>query len=110
MRNHKLLEKLPGDLGNAVRFRFRKEFNMDNAANILQEVWEGTSIGRYTEYKINTFRDKHRFVMDPKDRSRDKWVEISKKRNLSQNCGSSDHFAKSSPKTNKIIYSRDEEG
>ncbi|MBW0576779.1 hypothetical protein O181_116494 [Austropuccinia psidii MF-1] len=50
MRNHKLLTKIPRDLEHAVKFRFSKEYTLDEISTMLQEVRIRTSIGRYNTH------------------------------------------------------------
>ncbi|MBW0576371.1 hypothetical protein O181_116086 [Austropuccinia psidii MF-1] len=57
MRNHKLLTKLPGDLGFAVKCRCSKESTLDEISTTLQEGRIRTTIDRYNNQSTGDNRE-----------------------------------------------------
>ncbi|MBW0462488.1 hypothetical protein O181_002203 [Austropuccinia psidii MF-1] len=55
--------------------------------------------------KGNSFREKHPFSIDHKDKPRKKVEEVTKKQNSCHNCGSTDHYANDCLKDKRKIYS-----
>ncbi|MBW0592712.1 hypothetical protein O181_132427 [Austropuccinia psidii MF-1] len=48
MRNHKLLEQMPGELDHEVKFRCSHNCTLDDISNTLQEVSKRANIGKFT--------------------------------------------------------------
>ncbi|MBW0482920.1 hypothetical protein O181_022635 [Austropuccinia psidii MF-1] len=103
MRNHKLLNQLPGELEHAVKLSFNKDCTLDYIANTLQEVRKRKDIVNYFLYRSKVFEEKKLFMVDNKDKPRDKVAEVPKKKNSCHNCGSTDHYANNYPKEKKMI-------
>ncbi|MBW0483593.1 hypothetical protein O181_023308 [Austropuccinia psidii MF-1] len=104
MRNHKLLEQIPGQSENAMKCRCNQSCTLDDIANTLQDVRKKTNIGRYFPYKSSSFEDKQPFRVDIKDKPKERVAEVTKKKNSFHNCGSSDHYSNNCPKTKKKVY------
>ncbi|MBW0498619.1 hypothetical protein O181_038334 [Austropuccinia psidii MF-1] len=104
MRNHKLLKKLPGELENAVKFRCNKSGTLDDIEKTLQDVRKKRNIGKYSQLRSSSFKEKQPFTMDFKDKPKEKKVEVIEKKNTCHNCGSTDHYANRSPKEKKKVY------
>ncbi|MBW0484302.1 hypothetical protein O181_024017 [Austropuccinia psidii MF-1] len=66
--NHKLLRQMPGELEHDIECRCNQSFTIDEIANTLQDVRKRTNIGRYSAYKSSSFREKHPFRVDIKDK------------------------------------------
>ncbi|MBW0495435.1 hypothetical protein O181_035150 [Austropuccinia psidii MF-1] len=103
VRNHKLLNKLPGDLEHAVKCRFSKESTLDEIANTLQEVRIRTSIGRYNNNIIGDNRENP--TLEAKE-THDSESEIT---TGFYNCESPNHYAENSPKDREEILARKEQ-
>ncbi|MBW0536014.1 hypothetical protein O181_075729 [Austropuccinia psidii MF-1] len=104
LRNHKLLRQILGELEHAVKCIFSQNCTLDDIANTLQETGKRTNIGKISPYKRSGFKEKQPFRVEPKDKPRERVEEVTKKKNSYQNCGSTDHYANSCPKANKIVY------
>ncbi|MBW0583723.1 hypothetical protein O181_123438 [Austropuccinia psidii MF-1] len=104
MRNHKLLTQLPGELENAVTCRCNQNFNLDDIANTLQDIWKRTNIGRFTPYGSSGLKEKQPLRVKFKDKPRERVAEVAKKKNSCHNCGSTDHYANNCPKAKKKVY------
>ncbi|MBW0575250.1 hypothetical protein O181_114965 [Austropuccinia psidii MF-1] len=73
-------------------------------ANTLKDVRKRTNIGRYTPYKISSFKGKQPFRVDFKDKPRERVAEVAKKKHSCHNCGSTDHYANNYPKAKRKVY------
>ncbi|MBW0552059.1 hypothetical protein O181_091774 [Austropuccinia psidii MF-1] len=104
MRNHKLLKQLPGELEHAVKCRCNQNCTLDDIANTLQDIRKRTNIGKFTPYKSSGFREKQPFRVELKDKPKERVAEVTKKKNSCHNCGSTDHYAKNSPKAKEKFY------
>ncbi|MBW0533371.1 hypothetical protein O181_073086 [Austropuccinia psidii MF-1] len=104
MRNHKLLTQIPGELENAVKCRCKQSCTLDEISNTLQDVRKRTNIGKYSPYKSSVFREKQAVRVAFKDKPRERVAEVTKKKNSSYNCGSTDHYANNFPKEKKKVY------
>ncbi|MBW0461303.1 hypothetical protein O181_001018 [Austropuccinia psidii MF-1] len=104
MRNHKILTQVPGELEHTVKFRCNQSCNLDKIANTLQDVRKGTNIGKYSQFRSSSFKEKQHFRVDFKDKPKEKMSEVTKK-NTCHNCGSTDHYANNCPKAKKKVYS-----
>ncbi|MBW0485123.1 hypothetical protein O181_024838 [Austropuccinia psidii MF-1] len=104
MRNHKLLTQIPGELDNAVKLRQNQSCTLDDIANILQDVRKRESIGKYSQFKRSSFKEKQNFRVEFKDKPKERVAEVTKKKKSCHNCGSTDHYANSCPKAKKKVY------
>ncbi|MBW0517002.1 hypothetical protein O181_056717 [Austropuccinia psidii MF-1] len=104
MRNHKLLAQFPGELEHAVKCRCNQSFTLDDIANTLQDVSKRTNIGRYSQFKSSSSKEKQLFRVDFKGNPKEKMAEVTKKENTCHNCGSTDHYAHNCPKAKKKVY------
>ncbi|MBW0557198.1 hypothetical protein O181_096913 [Austropuccinia psidii MF-1] len=105
MSNHKLPTQMPGELEHAVKFRCNKSFTLDDIANTLPDVRKRKNIGKYTQYGRSSFKEKHPFRVDFKDKPKERVAEVAKKKNSCHNCGSTDHYSKNCSKAKKKDYS-----
>ncbi|MBW0578797.1 hypothetical protein O181_118512 [Austropuccinia psidii MF-1] len=104
MRNHKLLTQMPGELDHAVKCRCNHNCTLDEIANTLQDVRKRTNIGKFTPYRSSSFKGKQPFRVEFKDKPKERVVEVAKKKNSCNNCGSKDHYANNCPKAKKKVY------
>ncbi|MBW0508669.1 hypothetical protein O181_048384 [Austropuccinia psidii MF-1] len=104
MRNHKLLTQMPGELKNAVKCRCNQSFTLDDIANTVQDLRKRTNIGKYSQFRRSSFKEKQPFRMDFKDKPKEKMAEVTKKKNTFHNCGSTDHYANNFPKAKNKVY------
>ncbi|MBW0498185.1 hypothetical protein O181_037900 [Austropuccinia psidii MF-1] len=105
MRNHELLTQNPEDLEHEVKCKCNHNCTLDEMANTLQDVRKRTNIGKYTPYKSSGFKEKHPFIVEFKDKAKERVAEVAKKRNSCHDCGSTDHYANNCPKAKKNVYS-----
>ncbi|MBW0503226.1 hypothetical protein O181_042941 [Austropuccinia psidii MF-1] len=104
MRNHKLLTQIPGELEHAVKFKCKHNCTLDDIANTLQDVRKRTNIGKYTPYKSSGFKEKQPFMVEFKDKPRERVAEVVKKKNSCHNCVLTDHNANKCPKAKRKVY------
>ncbi|MBW0460788.1 hypothetical protein O181_000503 [Austropuccinia psidii MF-1] len=76
-------------------------FTLHEIENTLQDLRKRTKIGKYSQYKRSSFKEKQHSRMDFKDKPKERVEEVNKKKNSSHNCGSTDHYANSCPKAKK---------
>ncbi|MBW0561574.1 hypothetical protein O181_101289 [Austropuccinia psidii MF-1] len=95
---------MPGELENAVKFRYNKSCTLDDIANTLQDVRKRTNIGKYSPYRSSGFREKQPFRVELKEKPRERVAEVTKKKNSCNNCGSTDHYSNNCPKAKKKVY------
>ncbi|MBW0561250.1 hypothetical protein O181_100965 [Austropuccinia psidii MF-1] len=62
-------------------------------------------MGKYSQYRSSTFKEKQPFMVDFKDKPKEIVAEVTKKKNAGHNCGSTDHYTNSCPKARKKVYS-----
>ncbi|MBW0468972.1 hypothetical protein O181_008687 [Austropuccinia psidii MF-1] len=103
MRNHKLLIKIPGELEHAVKCRCNQIFTLYDIANTLKDVRKITNIGKYSQFRSSSFKEKQPFRVELKEKPKEKMAEVTKK-NTCHNCGSTDHYANNCPKAKKKVY------
>ncbi|MBW0519424.1 hypothetical protein O181_059139 [Austropuccinia psidii MF-1] len=96
---------MPGELEHAVKCRCNQNFTLDDISNASKDVRKRRNIGKYSPYKSTGFREKLPFRMMFKDSPREQGVEVTKKKNLFFNCGSTDNYARNCPKAKKKVYS-----
>ncbi|MBW0496696.1 hypothetical protein O181_036411 [Austropuccinia psidii MF-1] len=72
MRNHKLLTQMPGELENEVKCRCNQSFTLDNIGNTLQDVSKRTNIGKYSQFRSSSFKEKQPFRVDFKNKPKGK--------------------------------------
>ncbi|MBW0511755.1 hypothetical protein O181_051470 [Austropuccinia psidii MF-1] len=104
MRNHKLLTQMPGELEQAVKFRLNQSRTLYEIANTLQDLRKRANIGKYSQFKSSSFKEKQPFRVDLKDKPKEKMAEVTKKKNTCQNHGSKDHYANKCPKAKNKVY------
>ncbi|MBW0483906.1 hypothetical protein O181_023621 [Austropuccinia psidii MF-1] len=102
IRNHKLLTHTPGELDHAVKCRCKQIFTLDEISNTLHEVKKRTNIGKYSQFRRSSFEEKQPFMVDFKDKTKEKMAEVTKKKNTCHNCRSTDHYANNYPKAKKV--------
>ncbi|MBW0535051.1 hypothetical protein O181_074766 [Austropuccinia psidii MF-1] len=59
MRNHKLLTQMLGELEHAVKLRCNQSCTLDDIEKPLQDVRKRTNIGKYSQFKSISFKEKH---------------------------------------------------
>ncbi|MBW0564764.1 hypothetical protein O181_104479 [Austropuccinia psidii MF-1] len=104
MGNHKLLKQMPGELDNAIKCRFNQVFTLDEIANTFEDISKITNIGKYSQYKSSSFKEKQPFRVEFKDKPGERVAEVAKKKNSCHNCGSTYHYANNCPKEKKKVY------
>ncbi|MBW0474603.1 hypothetical protein O181_014318 [Austropuccinia psidii MF-1] len=103
MRSHKLLAQIPGELENSVKCRCNQSYTLDGVANTLQDLRKRTNIGRYSQFRSSSLKEKEPFKVEFKDKPKEKLEEVTKKKNTCHNCGSTDHYANNFPKEKKKV-------
>ncbi|MBW0464213.1 hypothetical protein O181_003928 [Austropuccinia psidii MF-1] len=103
-RNHKLLTQMPGELEHAVTCRCKHDCTLDDIANTRQDIRKRTNIWKYSPYKSSDFKEKQLFMVEFKDKPRERVAEVAKKKNYCHNCGSTENYTTNFPKENKNIY------
>ncbi|MBW0477609.1 hypothetical protein O181_017324 [Austropuccinia psidii MF-1] len=101
MKNHKLFTQMPGELEHAVKCRCNQICTLDDIANTLQDVTKTTNIGKYSQFRSSSFKEKQPFRVEFKEKLKEKMEEVTKKKNTCHNCGSEDHYANNCPKVKK---------
>ncbi|MBW0500416.1 hypothetical protein O181_040131 [Austropuccinia psidii MF-1] len=104
MKNHKLLTQIPGELEYAVKCRCNQNCTIDDIANTLKYIRNMTNIGKYSPYKSSGFKEKKPFRVEFKDNPKERVAKVTKKKNYSHNCGSTDHYSNNCPKVRKKVY------
>ncbi|MBW0549352.1 hypothetical protein O181_089067 [Austropuccinia psidii MF-1] len=104
MRIQKLLKHIPGELEHAVNCRCNQNCTLDDIANKLQDVRKRTNIGKCSSYKSSGFKEKETFRLEFKAKPRQRVAEVTRKKNSSHNCGSTDHYSNNCPKAKKKVY------
>ncbi|MBW0536474.1 hypothetical protein O181_076189 [Austropuccinia psidii MF-1] len=66
--------------------------------------WRRTNIGKYSPYKSSGFKEKERFRVEIKDNPKERVAEVTEKKNICHNCGSTHHYARNCPKKKKKVY------
>ncbi|MBW0489878.1 hypothetical protein O181_029593 [Austropuccinia psidii MF-1] len=93
MRNHKLLTQMPEELEHSVKCTCNHNCTLDDIANTLQDVRKRTNIAKFTPYRSSSFKEKQPFMVEFKDKPKERVAEVTKKKNYCHNCGSTDHYA-----------------
>ncbi|MBW0505284.1 hypothetical protein O181_044999 [Austropuccinia psidii MF-1] len=104
MRNQKLLTQMPGELEHALKCRYNQICTLDEISNTLQDVRKRKNIGKYSQFRRSSFKEKQPFRVDFKEKPKEKIAEVTKKKNTCHNCGSADHYANKRPKAKKKVY------
>ncbi|MBW0547162.1 hypothetical protein O181_086877 [Austropuccinia psidii MF-1] len=92
------------ELQHAVKCRCNQICTLDDIANTLQYARKTTNKGKYSQFKRSSFKEKQPFMVDLKDKPRERLAEATKKKNSFHNCGSTDHYANNCPKVKKKVY------
>ncbi|MBW0561402.1 hypothetical protein O181_101117 [Austropuccinia psidii MF-1] len=71
MKNHELLNQIPGKLKHAVKFRCSHNCTLDDIPNILQDISKRKNIEKSSPYKRIHFREKQPFRVEFKDKPRE---------------------------------------
>ncbi|MBW0551139.1 hypothetical protein O181_090854 [Austropuccinia psidii MF-1] len=95
---------MPGELEHAVKCRCNQISILDDIENTLKDIRKRTNIGNYSPYKSSGFKYKQPFRVEVKNKSKGRVEEVTKKKNSSQNCGSTDYYANNCPKGKKKVY------
>ncbi|MBW0507102.1 hypothetical protein O181_046817 [Austropuccinia psidii MF-1] len=103
MRNHKLLTQIPGVLEHAVKYRCNQRFTLEDITNTLQDLRKRINIGKYSQFRSSSFKEKQPFRVDFKHKPKEKISEVNKKKNTCHNFGSTDHYS-NYPKAKKKVY------
>ncbi|MBW0468932.1 hypothetical protein O181_008647 [Austropuccinia psidii MF-1] len=72
MRNPKLLTQMPGELDHAVKYKCNQSCNLDDIAITLQDLRERTNIGKYSQFRSSSFKERQPLRMDFKDKPKEK--------------------------------------
>ncbi|MBW0531148.1 hypothetical protein O181_070863 [Austropuccinia psidii MF-1] len=104
MRNHKLMTQIPGELELTVKCICNQSCTLDDISNTLQDERKRTNIGKYSQFRSSSVKEKQPFRVDFKDKHKEKMAEVNKKKNTFHNCGSTDHYANNCPKAKKKVY------
>ncbi|MBW0486154.1 hypothetical protein O181_025869 [Austropuccinia psidii MF-1] len=104
MRTHKFLTQIPGELEHAVKCICNQSCTLDDIENTLQDVRQRTNIGKYSQFRSSSFKEKQPFRVDCKDKPKEKMEKVTKKKNTCHNCGSTDHYPTNCPKAKKKVY------
>ncbi|MBW0503049.1 hypothetical protein O181_042764 [Austropuccinia psidii MF-1] len=104
MRNPKLLTQMPGELKHAVKCRCNQSCTLGDISNTLQDVRKRKNIGKYSQFRSSSLKEKQPFRVFFKDKSKEKNAEVTKKRNTCHNFGSTDHYSNNCPKAKKKVY------
>ncbi|MBW0495732.1 hypothetical protein O181_035447 [Austropuccinia psidii MF-1] len=87
MGKHKLLMQMPGELDHAVKFRHNQSFTLYDIANPLQDLRKRTKVGKNSQFKSTSFKEKQPLRVDYKENPKEKILEVTKKKNTCHNCG-----------------------
>ncbi|MBW0543137.1 hypothetical protein O181_082852 [Austropuccinia psidii MF-1] len=94
-----------GELENAIKCRCNQSCTLDDMANTLQDVRKRTNIGKYSQYKSSSFKERQPLKVDFKDKPKEMVAEVTQKKHFCHNCGSTDHYENNCPKAKKKVYS-----
>ncbi|MBW0498363.1 hypothetical protein O181_038078 [Austropuccinia psidii MF-1] len=95
---------MPGELEHAMKCIFNQISTLDDIGNTLQDVRKRTNIGKYSQYKSSSFKEKQSFRVDFKGKPNERVQEVTKKKNSYHKCRSTDHHANNCPKAKKKVY------
>ncbi|MBW0527103.1 hypothetical protein O181_066818 [Austropuccinia psidii MF-1] len=87
---------MQGELEHAVKCRFIQNCTLDEIANTLQDVRKRTNIGKYSQYKISSFKEKKPFRVYFKDKAQKRVEEVTKKENPCHNFPKEEHSTEDS--------------
>ncbi|MBW0539638.1 hypothetical protein O181_079353 [Austropuccinia psidii MF-1] len=105
IRNHKLLTQMPGELEHAIKCRCKQSCTLDDIENNLKDLRKRKNIGKYSAYKISSFKDRQPLRVYIKEKAKERVSEVTKKKNPCKNCVSTDHYANIYFKERNKIYS-----
>ncbi|MBW0531827.1 hypothetical protein O181_071542 [Austropuccinia psidii MF-1] len=104
MRNHKLLTQILGELKHAVKCRCNQSCTLDHITNTLKDVRKRTNIGKYSQFRSSSFKEKQPFKVEFKEKPKEKIAEVTNKKNTCHNCSSADQYSNNFPKAKKKVY------
>ncbi|MBW0541056.1 hypothetical protein O181_080771 [Austropuccinia psidii MF-1] len=104
IRNHRLVTQMQRELVNAIKCRCNQSCTPDDISNTLQDVRKRTNIGKHSPYKSRSFKEKIPFMMQIKDKPKERVAEVTNKKNSFHNFGSTDYYANNCPRANKKVY------
>ncbi|MBW0492399.1 hypothetical protein O181_032114 [Austropuccinia psidii MF-1] len=81
---------------------------LEDNANTLQDLRKRTNIGKYSPYKSSSFKEKQPFRVDSKDNPKERVAEVTKKKNLCHNFGSTEHHSNNCPKAKQKVYATEQ--
>ncbi|MBW0524361.1 hypothetical protein O181_064076 [Austropuccinia psidii MF-1] len=68
IRNHKFLTQIQGELEHAVKCRCNQSCTLDDVANTLQDVRKRKNLGKYSQLRSSSFKEKQPFRVEFKDK------------------------------------------
>ncbi|MBW0529933.1 hypothetical protein O181_069648 [Austropuccinia psidii MF-1] len=104
MRNYKLLTQIPGELEHAVKCICNQSCTPDDIANTFQDLKKRTNIEKYSQVRKSSFKKDQPLRVDFKDKPKERMTEVTRKKNTSHNCGSTDHYFNNCSKAKKKLY------
>ncbi|MBW0494219.1 hypothetical protein O181_033934 [Austropuccinia psidii MF-1] len=104
MRNHKLLTQTPEELEHSVKCRCNQNCTLYEIAKTLKDIRKRNNIGKYYPYKSSGFKEKQPFRVEVKDKPKERVAEVTKKKHLCHNCGSTENYANNCSKAKKKVY------
>ncbi|MBW0495962.1 hypothetical protein O181_035677 [Austropuccinia psidii MF-1] len=96
---------MPGELEHAVKCGCNQNCTLDDIENTLQVVRKRTNIGKYSQLRSSSFKEKQPFTVYFKDKKKERVGEVTKKKNSCHNCGSTHQYSSKCPKAKKKVYS-----
>ncbi|MBW0489290.1 hypothetical protein O181_029005 [Austropuccinia psidii MF-1] len=96
------------ELDQTIKFTYNQSCTLDDMSNALQDVRKRKNIGKYSSYKRSSFKEEQAFMVEIKEKSKERVAEVTKKKESCHNCGSTDHYANNCPKEKKSIYAMEQ--
>ncbi|MBW0461487.1 hypothetical protein O181_001202 [Austropuccinia psidii MF-1] len=82
-------------------------YTLDDIANTSKDVRKRTNIGKYSQIRSSSLKEKQPFRVELKDKPRERVAEVVEKNNSCHNCGLKDHYSNNCPKAKKKVYAID---